>query len=55
MKQRTFAYYENGEKEVFTLSQLQQEFNSYTLEERQHELFEDWLQENIEMQIYIEI
>ena len=55
MKLRKFIYYENGIKEVFTLSQLQEQFNSYTIEERQHELFENWLQENIEMQIYNEI
>lgn len=52
---RKFAYYENGEKEVFTIEELENQFNSYTVEERQHELFEDWLQENIDMQIYNEI
>jgi hypothetical protein len=54
MKERQFAYYENGKDEIFSLTELEQQFNSYTLEERQHEHFTDWLQENLKMQILIE-
>jgi hypothetical protein len=54
MIERQFAYYENSEEEIFTLSQLESQFNGYTVEERQHEHFIDWLQENLKMQILIE-
>jgi hypothetical protein len=52
--ERQFTYYENGKEEIFSLTELEQQFNGYTVEERQHELFTDWLAENLKMQILIE-
>jgi hypothetical protein len=52
---KRYAYYENGKKEVFTESELKQYFdNCDDLQEQKEEgtTFEDWIQENISMQIY---
>ena len=56
-QERTFAFYENGIKEVFTLSQLEQIFiNEVDVEQKENgTTFETWFYEMLQMQIYIEI
>lgn len=49
-----YKYYENGFEEILSTEELKNIFNNYSVEERQHEIFEDWLEENIKMQILIE-
>jgi len=56
-QERTFAFYENGIKEVFTLSQIEQIFiNDIDAEQKENgTTFESWLEEMLQMQIYNEV
>lgn len=52
---KKYYYYENGIEETYNELELKRIFLAYTLEVRQHTNFEDWLEENIKMQILIPI
>ena len=52
-----YNYYENGTKETFTIAQLQEQFTSPENDEQRENgtTFQDWIDENIQMQIFIPV